>query len=208
MASQNRQQPGSQQIPLHGGIGAEIGQRTVVDPCLHQPGQVQELDEKGHLSKRRHGRVVVPAHLDPSTRRVHPGHRLGDRFAQQFHRPVFSTFDFTHQVISLRSDTYMDFNHIPPEGAGQPRFLGLRVAGLIVLFTTILTLISQSYKESHPWRSSLFNTNTVKVPRLYVTVHRAVLFAFVASNVGVSSRPTMFIEPTNLASKIKLSKWR
>jgi hypothetical protein len=62
-AGQHRQHRRAQDIPLLGGVGAAIPQRTVRHERVEQPSGLQKIDEKRKLPEQRHRRFVVP--LDP-----------------------------------------------------------------------------------------------------------------------------------------------
>ncbi|MBV8442587.1 MAG: hypothetical protein JO312_18840 [Hyphomicrobiales bacterium] len=62
-AGQHPQHRRAQDIPLLGGVGASIPQRTVRHKGVEQPRRLQKIDEKRKLPERCHRRFVVP--FDP-----------------------------------------------------------------------------------------------------------------------------------------------
>jgi hypothetical protein len=79
MARQDRQQPSAEQIALGRRIRTEVGQRATLDPSIQQTGQIQKLDEKRQLPKRRDRRFLVPADLEFTARRIDPIHGFIER---------------------------------------------------------------------------------------------------------------------------------
>src|ERR1700681_2728304 len=68
---QNRQKPGSKNVPLAGGVAAAITKRATVQPGVIHPSGGKKLREKGQLRIRRGAGFVIPANMNPPARRVH-----------------------------------------------------------------------------------------------------------------------------------------
>jgi hypothetical protein len=71
VTGENRQKPGPQYIPLLRRVAAAVGQRATANPRLIQTSGGKKLREKGQLRIRRRAGFVIPADMDPATRRLH-----------------------------------------------------------------------------------------------------------------------------------------
>jgi len=67
VTSEDRKEPGTQNVPLLACVAAAVGQRATGHPGLVDPGGGQELGEKGELGVGRGAGLVIPANLDAAT---------------------------------------------------------------------------------------------------------------------------------------------
>src|ERR1017187_5405152 len=70
VTGENRQKPGPQYVPLLRRVAAAVGQRATANPRLIQTSGGEKLREKGQLRIRRRAGFVIPADMDPATRRL------------------------------------------------------------------------------------------------------------------------------------------
>jgi len=71
MPSEDRQEPGAKHVPFVRGDAAVIGQGTLLNPRLVDPGGGKKLREKGQLRVRAGAGFVVPVNVYPTARRFH-----------------------------------------------------------------------------------------------------------------------------------------
>jgi hypothetical protein len=69
--SENRQEPGAEDVSLVGGVAAVIGQGTTVHPGLVHACGSKRLCKKSQLRIRRRAGFVIPADMDAPSRRLH-----------------------------------------------------------------------------------------------------------------------------------------
>jgi len=73
---QDRQQQGREHRALARGMVALVLKRTVRDPAIKQPADLQKLNEERQLSQRCDGSRRIPFHVDPAPERIDRDRRL------------------------------------------------------------------------------------------------------------------------------------